>query len=112
MPRRPHKYGACRASSRDGTAHPSRKQARRWDDLLLLARGGAISGLQREVTIPLEGRDGLLRSPSGRQISYRADFVYVEKGETVYEDAKGYETPEFKLKRAILAAQGVRLRLT
>ncbi len=111
MPK-PHKFGAVRTASRDGISHPSGKQARRWDELLLLARGGVISSLQREVTIPLLGRDGPLVSPSGRKLSYRADFVYVEKGETVYEDAKGYETPEFKLKRAILAAQGVRLRLT
>ena len=68
--------------------------------------------MQREVTIPLVGRDGPLRSPSGRALSYRADFVYAEGGQTIYEDAKGYETPEFRLKRAILAAQGVRLKLT
>lgn len=108
----PHKYGAKRTSSRDGTAHPSKKQARRWDELRLMERGGVISGLRREVSIPLVGRDGPLRSQSGRQISYRADFVYEERGAVIYEDAKGYETPEFKLKRAILAAQGIALRLT
>lgn len=53
-----------------------------------------------------------MRSQSGRALSYRADFVYVEAGATIYEDSKGYETPEFRLKRAILAAQGVELRLT
>lgn len=111
MPR-PHKYGAERTSSRDGTSHPSKKQARRWDELRLLERGGVISGLHREVAIPLVGRDGPLRSHSGRALSYRADFVYVEAGVTIYEDAKGFETPEFKLKRAILAAQGIVLRLT
>lgn len=111
MPK-PHKYGAVRTTSRDGIEHPSGKQARRWETLCMLSRGGAITGLQREVTIPLVGRDGPLRSATGRALSYRADFVYVEKGETIYEDTKGYETPEFKIKRAILAAQGVRLRLT
>lgn len=107
-----HKYGAVRTTSRDGISHPSRRQARRWEELLLLARSGVIDGLQREVTIPLLGRDGPLRSQSGRALSYRADFVYVEAGATIYEDSKGYETPEFRLKRAILAAQGVELRLT
>ncbi len=43
---------------------------------------------------------------------YRADAVYLEKGETVYEDSKGYRTKEYLLKRAILAAQGIVVRET
>lgn len=109
---RAHKYGAVRTDSSDGVSHPSKRQARRWDELRLLERGGVIQGLQREVTIPLIGRDGPLRSPSGRALSYRCDFVYSEDGEVIHEDSKGFATPEFRLKSAILAAQGVRLRLT
>lgn len=113
MMRRAHKYGAQATESRDGVKHPSKKQARRWDELRLLERGGAITGLRREVTVYLLGANGEpLRSETGRRLSWRADFVYAEDGAIIYEDAKGYATPEYRLKRSILAAQGIQVRET
>jgi hypothetical protein len=107
------KYGARQTVASDGTKHPSAKQAKRWDELLLLQRAGVIHNLEREVPIRLIGRNGFpLRSPSGRTLTYRADAAYDEGGNLVYEDSKGVETPVFKLKRAILAAQGITLRIT
>lgn len=99
----------------DGMKFDSIKEAHRWGALKLLERAGIIRDLKRQVRIPLEGRDGPVRfMPSNRAAVYVADFTYhdVPKGVDVIEDAKGFETPEFKLKRAVLAAQGVEIILT
>ena len=98
----------------DGQSFDSKAEAARWQELKMLERAGEISDLERQVRIHLEGRDGPLKSPAGRQLSYVADFRYRNNadGRVVVEDKKGYPTPEFKLKRAILAAQGVDLLVT
>lgn len=96
----------------DGHKFDSIKEAHRWRVLRLLEKAGLIADLRRQVRIPLVGRDGPIRfRPSNRPALYVADFVYrdVPKGIDVIEDAKGYATPEYKLKRAILAAQGVEI---
>lgn len=43
--------------------------------------------------------------------SYRADYVYTERGRQVVEDIKGMLTPEYKIKRALmLAIHGITIR--
>lgn len=100
----------------DGVRFDSQKEAHRWGILRILQSSGLIRDLQRQVRIPLHGADGqpLRFIPSGRAAFYIADFAYhdVPKGVDVIEDAKGIQTPEFKLKRAILASQGVEIILT
>lgn len=96
----------------DGIRFDSKKEARRWAQLQLLQRAGEISGLDRQVKIALLGRDGPIRTPTGRQAYYVADFTYWEKGVQIWDDSKGYRTPEYLLKRAILAAQGIEIRET
>ena len=100
----------------DGVRFDSQKEAHRWGVLRRLQRAGLIRDLQRQVRIPLHGADGqpLRFVPPGRGAFYVAEFAYryVPKGVDVLEDAKGVQTPEFKLKRAILAAQGVEIILT
>jgi hypothetical protein len=64
------------------------------------------------VPIPLEGKNGpILQEGRNRQRVYKADFVYWDNALQceVIEDAKGYPTPEYKLKRAILKAMGVEI---
>jgi hypothetical protein len=110
---RRHKYGA-ESTTLDGIRFASKAEAKRWAELCLLERAGEITGLERQVPIPLQGQDGPILTPTGRPATYVADFAYVDNrtGEKVYEDRKGVQTPEFKLKRAILAAQGVKVALT
>lgn len=99
----------------DGITFDSKREAARYGQLLILQGAGQISDLERQVKIPLQGRDGPILTPTGRQMHYVADFRYVDNkqnGQVVIEDAKGFETPEFKLKRAILAAQGVKIVLS
>lgn len=84
-----NKYGAIR--TRDpldvSRSFDSQGEAARAAMLRLLERAGEISCLQFQVTYHL----------TDAQISYRADFVYVEKGRTVAEDFKGVETDRFKI---------------
>jgi hypothetical protein len=106
-----HKYKA-KPVTIDGIRFPSKKEAARWFQLVLLQRAGEISGLARQVPILLHGELGPIKTPTGRNAVYKADFTYTDAktGSKVIEDAKGYQTPEYKLKRAILAAQGIEIR--
>lgn len=103
------KYGNAKVQI-DGMRFDSRFEYERWCELRILENAGAISDLRRQVSIDLMGRDGPLKAKGGRRLRYVADFIYVEDGREVVEDAKGAETAVYKLKRAILAAQGVEIR--
>lgn len=113
----------------NGITFDSRKEARRWQELLLLSRAGVIQNLQRQVKyvlIPSQyetyeryGKNGNKlqdgRRLIERECSYVADFVYTENGETVVEDAKGYKGGEsyklFALKRKLaLYIHGIRIK--
>lgn len=93
----------------DGIRFPSKKEATRWFELIALQNAREITNLERQVPILLHGELGPIKTPTGRNAVYKADFTYTDTktGEKVVEDAKGYQTPEYKLKRAILAAQGI-----
>ena len=96
----------------DGIKFDSQKEAARWRALKLIEKAGLIVDLRRQVRIPLMGQNGPITfKPSNRKAVYIADFVYfdVPKGVEVIEDAKGFATKDYKLKRAILAAQGVEI---
>lgn len=96
----------------DGIRFASKREARRWSELRLLERAGQIADLERQVPIVLQGRDGPILTRTGRHMKYVADFRYVDRrnGAVVIEDAKGWATDAFALKRAILAAMGVEVR--
>ncbi|EBA18381.1 hypothetical protein RSK20926_11699 [Roseobacter sp. SK209-2-6] len=107
--------GAQRTTTADGITHDSKTEAERWEELKLLQQAGEICGLRRQVKIVLQGRDGPIMTDSGNQErTWKADFVYVDNalGITVIEDRKGHETDVFKLKKAILAAQGMEILIT
>ncbi|KIC36533.1 DUF1064 domain-containing protein [Leisingera sp. ANG-M7] len=107
--------GTQRTTTPDGITHDSKTEAQRWAELLLLQEAGEICGLRRQVDIPLHGRDGPIMTDGGKQQRvYRADFTYVDRrlGCAVIEDRKGHETDVFKLKRAILLAQGMEILVT
>lgn len=87
------KYRAVRT---DGYA--SKREAARGAKLELLQAAGAIRGLQKQVKYVLIPKDEM-----GREISYWADFVYiVGKSDVVVEDAKGFKTPVYKLKKRLM----------
>jgi ethanolamine ammonia-lyase small subunit len=93
----------------DGINFDSKAEARRWVYLRDLEQKGEISNLKRQVPIVLCGRDGPILTPTGRKMTYRADFTYIKDGETVVEDVKGFANDVYPIKKAILAAQGVNI---
>lgn len=118
------KYGNQKIVS-DGEVFDSKKEYRRWKELILLLKAGEISKLQRQVKyvlIPAQ-REPDIRGPRGgirpgklieREVAYIADFVYVDKdGQTVVEDCKGLRTKEYILKRKMmLFFHGIRIKET
>jgi len=103
--RRANKYGA-QATTLDGIRFDSKKEARRYAELLLLQRAGEIRDLERQVEFPL-----LTTHHRGAEVhrvgSYFADFQYREgpTGILRIEDAKSPATaknPLYRLKRKMV----------
>lgn len=89
----------------DGRKFASKKEARRYQDLLLLQRAGEIRDLVCQWRYPLE--------VYGVHVGfYVADFVYMERdGTSVVEDTKGMRTPLYKLKKKLMfAIYGIKIR--
>lgn len=109
----------------DGEVFDSKKEYRRWKELILLLKAGEISKLQRQVKyvlIPAQ-REPDIRGPRGgirpgklieREVSYIADFVYTDKAEQiVVEDCKGLRTKEYIIKRKLMLHEyGIRIKET
>lgn len=125
--RRQSKYYNIKTRALDGTVFDSYKEARRWDELILLQRAGKITDLQRQVRyelIPAQYQTYERFSKKGerlkdgvrlleRKVEYVADFVYTdaETGETIVEDAKGMRTKDYILKRKLmLAVHSIRVK--
>lgn len=109
-----------------GEVFDSKKELRRYNELLLLQRAGEISDLKRQVEYELIPNQYEIKeqySKSGkrlkdkrvlleRRVCYVADFVYKTKdGETVVEDTKGIKTDKYILKRKMmLFFHGIRIK--
>lgn len=97
----------------DGQVFDSRKEAKRYQELLIPERAGAIKNLSRQVKFVLipSQRDEATGKVIERECSYRADFEYTEDGKTVVEDVKGFRTKEYILKRKMMLWKyGIRIR--
>ena len=101
----------------NGMTFDSKKELKRYQELQLMEKGGAIFDLCRQVKyelIPAQ-RDIKTGRIIERQAIYIADFVYkryTKDGglETVVEDVKGYRTQEYILKRKLmLFHKGIRI---
>lgn len=121
---RKNKYKAIKCSV-NGIEFDSRKEARRYQELLLLQRAGAILNLKRQVKyvlIPAQyetyeryGKKGQ-RLKDGQRLlekecAYVADFVYEENGKEIVEDTKGIKTKDYIIKRKLmLYIHGIRVK--
>lgn len=91
------KYGAKKASVQ-GQTFDSQREAGRYVELTLLEKAGVITNLQRQVAFRLTAH--------GQPICcYVCDFTYIEQGELVVEDAKGFATAVYKLKKKLFEAE-------
>ena len=109
-----NKYGNSKTVV-SGIAFDSKKEANRYQELLLLERTGAIKNLQRQVKYTLiPSQFEKVWNPRKkayekgkcleRECSYVADFVYVDikSGEMVVEDTKGFKTKDYIIKRKLM----------
>lgn len=97
-PKKRNKYGAKKTGG-----NASGKEHTRANQLKLMQRAGVISNLREQVKYVLiptqrDSQGKLLE----KECSYYADFVYEKDGVTVVEDAKGFRTPEYRLKRKLM----------
>ena len=114
----------------DGVTFDSKKEYRRWCELCLMQRAGAISGLERQVKFELipaqmrtvETGEIYKRGPRAgepktkevcleKACDYYADFVYYKDGRRVVEDTKGVKTPDYIIKRKLMLwLHGIKIR--
>lgn len=92
----------------DGIKFGSRSEARRYQELRLLEKAGAVMDLRVHPKLPLV--------VNGQKIGRGAitlDFSYLENGVLIYEDFKGIDTRESKLRRQVCeAVNGIKIRVT
>lgn len=92
------KYRAIRTNG-----YASKREARRANNLAILERAGEITELKEQVvfiiapSVVIQGRK---RPP----MKYIADWTYVQGGNLVVEDCKGFRTTEYKIKRHLMKA--------
>ena len=112
-----NKYNAKKVSV-DGIEFDSKKEARRYQELLLLQKAGEIYMLERQKMyelLPAQREPDTVGKRGGvikgklleRAVEYVADFVYTDKnGKTVVEDVKGFREggayAVFVLKRKLM----------
>lgn len=117
-----NKYYNTKTKTSDGNVFDSGKEARRWEQLLLLAKAGEITNLQRQVEYELlpnqyetyerySKRGERLKDGERlvyRKVEYVADFVYTiaKTGETIVEDVKSpaTRTKDYIIKRKLMYA--------
>lgn len=86
----------------DGIEFDSAKEAKRYVKLRDMQEAGEIQGLFLQVPyeiLPSFECDGV----KYRGMKYVADFVYYRDGKVVVEDCKGFKTPEYKMKKKLMA---------
>lgn len=86
------KYGNRKMASPDGRVFDSKREERRYEELVALLRAGELYGVFCQVPF---------RLPGG--VIYKADFVLLHPdGTYTVEDAKGVRTKEYMLKRRLM----------
>ena len=102
------KYGNIRTEI-NGIKFDSKKEARRYIELLELYKSGKIEGLKLQRVFTLQEA---FTTPEGERVQairYIADFVYEQDGITIVEDVKSAATKNnaaYKLKKKMMAARG------
>ena len=95
------KFGAKKTIV-DGITFDSKWESERYGQLRAMERGGIVTDLKLQVKYDIVINDIKI-------CKYIADFVYKEESpdgeiKEIVEDAKGFETPEFKLKKKLMKA--------
>lgn len=93
------KYNA-KPTAFNGKRYASRHEAERAAQIRLLWQGHQIAAFAEQVEFLLPGG-----------IRYRADFILLHHdGTFTVEDAKGYKTKEYTMKKKLMAEMGFKIR--
>lgn len=84
----------------DGIKFDSKRESDRYIELKLLERAGRISDLILQPKFELIPKYEI-NGRKVRKIEYIADFQYKENGKTVVEDAKGFKTKDYIIKKKL-----------
>lgn len=84
----------------DNILFDSKKEANYYTYLKLLEKAGKIKNLELQKKFILQDKFNL-NGKTYRAITYVADFVYEEKGQTHVVDTKGYRTEVYKIKKKL-----------
>jgi hypothetical protein len=124
-----NKYKAIKCTV-NGIEFDSRKEARRYQELLPLERAGAIQNLRMQekfLLIPSQyetietgeyyktgAKKGIAKTKEvciEKAVVYVADFTYIQDGKKVVEDTKGIKTKDYIIKRKLmLYTHGIRVK--
>lgn len=113
----------------DGITFASMKEAYRYHELKALEKAGIIHDLRLQVKYVLipsqreecsevytRGKHKGERKPGKlleSECAYYADFVYIENGQEIVEDTKGFRTKEFIIKRKLMLwVHGIKIKET
>lgn len=97
----------------NGETFDSKKEYRRFCELSLLERAGAITDLQRQVRFELIPSQKENDKVVERPCTYIADFVYLDMqtGRRTVEDTKGVKTKDYIIKRKLMLwTHGIRIK--
>lgn len=103
------KYGNKKAV-RGNLTFDSKKEAERFDQLVLLQRAGQIENLKLQPTFTLQEAFTDLSGRRVKAITYKADFSYILDGVEIVEDVKGFKTEVYKLKEKLMAGKGIQVQ--
>jgi len=100
-PNRRHKYGAKKTTV-NGIIFDSKKEAKRYGELLLLEKAGDIKDLELQPVFILQ-KGFTHKGKLVREIKYIADFKYYDRRAEawVVEDVKGFRPAEYMIKKKI-----------
>lgn len=118
-----NKYKNKKVIAADGSVFDSKKELRRWYELQAMQAEGKIHNLERQVKftlIPTQREPSTIGKRGGlhlgkvieKECYYLADYTYnLPTGEKVVEDAKGFKTKEYAIKRKLmLYVHGIRIK--
>ena len=118
-----NKYKNKKVIAADGSVFDSKKELRRWYELQTMQAEGKINNLERQVKftlIPTQREPSTVGKRGGlhlgkvieKECYYLAYFTYnLPTGEKVVEDAKGFRTKEYAIKRKLmLYIHGIRIK--
>lgn len=103
-----HKYGAKATICTAAHNHPSKREAKRCDELHLLQRAGEISRLETQPQFWFAINGEQVKHENGRRVGYKPDFQYFEGQLNVVEEVKpasvAARSPDYPLRKAIFRA--------